>query len=64
MSASTLAKTAAVLSLLGLVHCTSGNPAFPEGGMCQPGDRSCGPPRDRPIAVVCGRDLSDRIVSI
>lgn len=64
MSASALAKTATVLSLLGLLHCTSGNPEFPEGGMCQPGDRSCGPPRDRPIAIVCGRDSSDRIISI
>ena len=62
MSASALAKTATVLSP-GTLHCTSGNPEFREGGMCQPGDRSCGTPRDRPIAIVCGRDNSDRIVS-
>lgn len=64
MSASALANRVVFVSLLGLLHCTSENPSFPDNGMCQPGDRLCGPSRDRPIAVVCGRDASDRIVSL
>ena len=47
-------------ALLGFLHCTSGNPEYPDAAACEPGDRQCSMTANRPVALVCGRDASDR----
>lgn len=40
--------------------CTSPNPEYPNPTGCSPGERQCAaPPRDPPVAMVCGRDAND-----
>lgn len=46
------------VELLLFCQCTAANPDFLDGAFCTPGARRCGPPRDRPIALVCGYDAS------
>lgn len=48
----------------GLAACTTPNPDFPDAFSCQPGERQCGTPTDRPIALVCGRDASDKLTMV
>lgn len=48
----------------GLAACTTPNPDFPDAFSCQPGERKCGTPTDRPIALVCGRDSSDNLTLV
>jgi hypothetical protein len=49
---------------LGLGACTTPNPDYPDAFSCLPGERKCGTPTDRPIALVCGRDASDNLTVV
>lgn len=48
----------------GLFACTTPNPDYPDAFSCQPGERKCGTPTDRPVALVCGRDASDSLTTV
>ena len=49
-----------ILILGAASSCTSPNPEYPNPTDCSPGERQCAtPPRDPPVALVCGRDAND-----